>query len=118
MKKKSLGKQIIEGLEEAVRFEKGEDTGATVKGVIPKREWDKAHEHRCSNCKKVLVKGQGHYVVPSLGEPGYYVCNKEGEIDLMLALKNSLRNSPRDTKADWPASSVGPDGYDDSQGEK
>lgn len=61
------------------------------KGVIPKAEYDKAHERRCPKCNKVIKKGQGHFVPPSLGEEGFFGCEK-AEIDLMAALKNSLKN--------------------------
>lgn len=71
MKKKSLGKQIIEGLEEAVRFENGKQTGATVKGVIPK---DAKNRRNCPNCGKEIKRGEGHYVPPSLGEEGFFAC--------------------------------------------
>jgi hypothetical protein len=44
-----------------------------MKGVIPKAEWDKSRERRCPNCNGVLLQG-GHFLPPSLGEPGYFIC--------------------------------------------
>jgi|WetSurMetagenome_2_1015567.scaffolds.fasta_scaffold1335287_1 hypothetical protein len=29
----------------------------------------------CPNCKKELTAGEGHFAPPSLGEPGFYICN-------------------------------------------
>lgn len=71
-----------------------------------------AHEHHCPNCKKVLVKGQGHYVPPSLGESGYYICNKPGELDLMQALKNALRPHSKHLLIIDECSEVPPDAFD------
>lgn len=48
-------------------------------------------EIHCPNCGKVLKKGQGHFVPPSMGEPGFFGCEKV--LDLMEALKDSLKGN-------------------------
>lgn len=36
-------------------------------------------ERECPNCGRTLKDGEGHYVPPSLGEEGFYVC--QGLVD-------------------------------------
>lgn len=30
--------------------------------------------HPCSHCRRTVKNGQGHFVPPSLGEDGFYIC--------------------------------------------
>lgn len=32
--------------------------------------------HPCPNCKATVKIGQGHFVPPSLGEEGFYICER------------------------------------------
>lgn len=58
-----------------------------MKGIVPKKD----QEYLCPNCKKPLKKGEGHFMPPSLGEKGYFVCSKPDELDLIEALRNTLK---------------------------
>jgi hypothetical protein len=46
-----------------------------MKGIISAEEWRKKIERTCPNCKEVLKeKESGHFVPPSLGEEGFFLC--------------------------------------------
>ena len=30
---------------------------------------------KCPNCRADILPGEGHYAPPSLGEPGFFICN-------------------------------------------
>ena len=38
---------------------------------------------RCPNCRKKLEKGQGHFAPPSLGEPGFFLCQEVKRTECM-----------------------------------
>lgn len=42
----------------------------TRKAFAPKRQMP------CPNCKQYIVAGEGHFVPPSIGEDGFFICQK------------------------------------------
>lgn len=40
------------------------------------------YHFKCHNCGEEVSSGEGHFIPPSLGDPGFYSCKKKEQSDV------------------------------------